>query len=295
MHNVLIVIVNYYDYPTTEKCIINLNRIGVSADIIVVDNKSPNNSLEVLKKYESTNITVIQSDKNGGYSYGNNYGIQYALNRRTYDYICIMNPDVIIESDLFDDLCLKLDSEQNYAGISALMFLDGKFETDRISWNLIDSNSLYKDYNLLRFSKAQKKIVFELEKNGLLRADVLPGSFFIMKTSVFEKIGWFDENIFLYHEENIIGLKLKKLGYKLVIDTAHYYLHNHITLSRQQVWLNYRNEFHKILRNYSYEYSSRKYICNNFFHGKNLLKLKFVDYFNHILLHLKHLLSFFMK
>ena len=74
-----IVILNYNDYETTINMLNSIKDYDSLDHIVVVDNKSTDNSYEVLKPYESKKIDVIQSKSNKGYSYGNNVGIKYLL------------------------------------------------------------------------------------------------------------------------------------------------------------------------------------------------------------------------
>ena len=57
--------------------------------------------------------------------------------------------------------------------------------------------------------------------------DVVSGSFFIIKSDIFEEIKGFDERTFLYCEENILGYKLKEKGYYTLLDNSCYYDHFH--------------------------------------------------------------------
>ena len=50
---------------------------------------------------------------------------------------------------------------------------------------------------------------------GDLKVDCIAGSFFIIKSKVLKEIDYFDENVFLFYEEDIIGKKLKEKGYEI--------------------------------------------------------------------------------
>ena len=66
--------------------------------IVVVDNCSTDNSYVQLKEFENEKIHVVQSEKNGGYGYGNNIGIDYLKN--LVDYIIVANPDVVFKESV---------------------------------------------------------------------------------------------------------------------------------------------------------------------------------------------------
>ena len=91
-----IIILNYNSKKDTIKYVSEIKDYKVLDTIIVVDNNSSNqNEFEDLKKLENDKVYVIKSDKNGGYSYGNNFGLRFleSLNQN-YDYVVISNPDV---------------------------------------------------------------------------------------------------------------------------------------------------------------------------------------------------------
>lgn len=67
--------------------------------IVLVDNLSPDGSIENLQKAVNNKIDIIQSDRNGGYSYGNNYGAFYLIEKYNIDILFIANPNVEFSED----------------------------------------------------------------------------------------------------------------------------------------------------------------------------------------------------
>ena len=84
--------------------------------------------------------------------------------------------------------------------------------------------------------------------------DCIAGSFFIIKGSIFNEIGYFDENTFLFYEEDILGYKLKRLGYsEAILNTVSYvhyegisanrnikYLHKYLAMQRSRLYFHRR-------------------------------------------------------
>ena len=86
------VILNYNDSDETLQLCNKIKNYSSIYKIVVVDNLSTDNSFEKLKKIEGNKIDVILSDKNGGYSYGNNYGAFYLIDKYKIDILFISNP-----------------------------------------------------------------------------------------------------------------------------------------------------------------------------------------------------------
>ncbi len=55
-----------------------------------------------------------------------------------------------------------------------------------------------------------------------------------MRSDVLQKVNFFDENTFLYYEENIIAKKLKQVGYKIMLHSDIFVFHNHsVTIDKK--------------------------------------------------------------
>lgn len=119
-----IIILNYNSKRDTIRYVNEIKNYDILDTIIVVDNNSSNlNEFEDLEKLKSDNIYVIKSPKNGGYSYGNNYGLNYLDKNigKEYDYVVISNPDVEVSEEAFK-LCFKeLEENERIAVCSPIM------------------------------------------------------------------------------------------------------------------------------------------------------------------------------
>ena len=88
---VAVIIVNYNDSDDTTKYVKMITEYEIINRIVVVDNNSTyDGEISRLKKLESPKTIVIKAEKNGGYDYGNNFGIKYLENLgEKYDYYII--------------------------------------------------------------------------------------------------------------------------------------------------------------------------------------------------------------
>ena len=216
-----IIVLNYNDYKNTKKYVETIKEYKNIDKIIVVDNLSPKDDYEKLLELKSDKIIVLQSERNGGYSYGNNYGIKYLDSQNEkIDNIIISNPDVYVTEQAIQKCINELNSDDKIAIVAPCMkYEDGKIAR-RSSWKIrtyfrdvIHSTRLLEIlfYGALRNGEYSKN---DYEKSKL-KVDCIAGSFFVIKHDIFKEIGYFDENVFLFYEEDIIGIKLKKLGYDI--------------------------------------------------------------------------------
>ena len=122
MSDVSCIILNYNDSSTTIGLLKLIYKFKNINHISVVDNNSSDNSYDVLKKFEDQHIDVIRSDKNGGYGYGNNFGMKFAKSKYNPSYFIIANPDVIFKESTVAKFIDFLDKNQEFAAVSCLQY-----------------------------------------------------------------------------------------------------------------------------------------------------------------------------
>lgn len=232
-----IIILNYMTYELTIKCLENLNNLEYDDFfVVVVDNLSPNNSYKNIDEYISKHslkydIYLLRSDKNGGYSYGNNIGIRKAESLKA-EYILIMNNDIVIkEYDFLKKLSVFLHKNDNIAMVGPGIIqksnmIELPLLPSRIKpFKYITSNILY-PFNIL-FNKILRKRIQNCQKP--IRVYAVSGCCFMIRTNVFKEVNYFDDNIFLYGEECILGEKLYKKGYEVFFIPNVRVFHDHST------------------------------------------------------------------
>lgn len=119
------VVLNYNDADTTLDLLKRIEPMEIIDQIVLVDNKSTDNSLERLKEQESNKVHVVCAKKNGGYGSGNNVGIGYLRKNYSCDYIIIANPDVIFNESVIKKMVNEFDEN---TVIVAPLTLDSKKE-----------------------------------------------------------------------------------------------------------------------------------------------------------------------
>lgn len=190
-----IIILNYNSENDTIRYVNEIKNFKCIDTIVVVDNCSSNsNSLEKLYELKNEKVHIIQAPKNGGYSYGNNFGIKYlnSLNEK-YEYIIISNPDISIEEIAIEKCIKELEENNSVAIVAPRMYNVNQNPIRRSSWKIrrpsIDmANStrlmqciFYPVFKSGEYTKEQ----FKQEK---LKVEAISGAFFVAKYDILEKV-----------------------------------------------------------------------------------------------------------
>ena len=220
-----VVVLNYKDAETTKRMCLKISSYNLINHIVIVDNLSPDDSFSKLKALKCDKIDVIQSDKNGGYSYGNNYGAFYLIEKYNIDVLFFANPDVEFEEDFVEKVSNIIITGKAVAASGVMLNRDRK-----IGINGTQINSYLDDIRecSIIVRRFFKKKVDSFENSGkVIKVEYLSGSLFGIDAKCFWDVQGFDENVFLYCEERILGKKFIDRGWEMVIDTSAKYLHLH--------------------------------------------------------------------
>jgi GT2 family glycosyltransferase len=194
-----VIVLNYNAGELLLNCIDSIKKsVYKNLEIIVVDNISTDKSQEICKE-KHPDIKLIQNKKNFGYCEGNNIGIREAKG----DFVVILNPDTIVESNWLNEL-ITAHKE----------FGDGLYQPKILSLN--EDNIIQSTGNMIHVfgfgfarDKGKENITKEeqIEKIGYASGTCL----FTSKT-VFDKVGLLDDFLFLYHDDLDLGWRAAQLG-----------------------------------------------------------------------------------
>ena len=103
MNEKILISVLNYNFACTSKCIYSILKSNYkNFEILIIDNKSLDNSFSELKK-EFKEINCIKSPFNGGYAAGHKIAVNYAIEKR-FDFIWILNNDLTVRKDTLEEL-----------------------------------------------------------------------------------------------------------------------------------------------------------------------------------------------
>jgi GT2 family glycosyltransferase len=292
MEKIGLVVLNYNSSDDTITCVNRLLSFNKGYHIIIVDNNSADDSVaKINEAFDAvTNVDIICNKKNTGYSAGNNLGMKYAVSHYNVDIVGILNPDIIISNgDVIDEIAKVLLSDNKFAVAGGVLITPkNEYNISDSCWNIPTAKEIV--FNHFMFNKRrQKSLRLKMCTDNAALTECIAGCFFLAKASVMEEMGYLDENVFLYNEENILGIKCKKYGYKEVIVLDQFYIHNHIWKSEKHKPLKARLAVSKL------GYKSRKYLCQTYYDGKLLPLLSLLQFANTMVLILSSAKTYFQK
>lgn len=286
MYSIGVVILNYNTTDSILEFYKKFKEYKNVEHFVIVDNCSTDGKFEKLKKIENEKIDVINSGKNGGYAYGNNYGAKYLIEKYNVDLICILNPDTYFE----DEDMLKIKeafSSSEYVILGAKTTdMEGNF-SKRQYWKIPKfKDELFDCFFITRKIKKKNDVLNISSKEKIVEVPVIPGCFFVIKSDILKEIGYLDDNTFLYYEENILASKLEKRGYKRGIITD--------VVVKSDRNNSSTNEISKNGQNLKFTIESKKYYHNNYLNLNALQKIilnigmKFSIFENKIIIKIKN-------
>ncbi|MBI4009255.1 glycosyltransferase [Candidatus Roizmanbacteria bacterium] len=217
MDKILSIIYVYYNTP--DEIINSLNSLpqslkNISYEVIIVDNAS-------LKKVPesaliSPYVKIIKNSENYGYGKGLNQGVKIARGK----YVIISNPDVEFSSDSIKILLDRFKKDDKIGVIAPqLVSKDGK-TLQSISGMPYLPKAIFIFSFLSRLwpnnSVLTKYHNINLDRNREQYVDVVGGACMMVKRSIFDRAGGFDERFFMYFEEADFCFRVKKLGFKIL-------------------------------------------------------------------------------
>ena len=242
---VFIIILNYNSWQDTIECVESVMKSDYrNFQIIILDNNSPDNSMENLKKWakkkgdfiflkkeeveQFSNIdwekvlgiknnfnqknyplVLIQNGENRGYAAGNNVFLRFLLKNNIKSFVFLLNPDTTIEPCTLKNLieCAKKDRMAVY-GVNIYDYFDSEKE-------IIKGGFKITNYGTVKPIKGEDK---------LKELDFVSGSALFCHIDVFKKVGLLPEEYFLYWEDADWCSKAKRQGVKLLLcDNAKVY------------------------------------------------------------------------
>lgn len=213
-----VVIINWNSGDYLQKCIQSIfstdNRNFVTK-VFIIDNNSSDLSLQKIRLNDKTEI--VRNKENRGFAKACNQGFKLC----SAPYILLLNPDTQLLDTTLED---------------CIAFMIKKTDIDILGCQLLNDDGNV-GYSCSRFPSATgiffdatglSKMAPSIFKPGIIMTDwdhkesrlvdQVMGAFMFFRKSIFEKVGYFDEQFFVYYEEVDFSKRLAALGGKSFFD-----------------------------------------------------------------------------
>lgn len=192
----LILIINYKNWQDTLECIKSITSNNISIEqILVIENNSCNDSFNRIKS-AFKDINILKTEKNLGFTGGNNIGLKYAL-ENNFEYVILLNNDTIIGNiDSINKLIQKMDENPDISlGTGRIFYYPQKDVIWYDGGKLVRWRGLAIHYN---YGKNIKNINLD---NDDKEVDFISGCYLCIRLKDFNKLGFLNENFFLYLDD----------------------------------------------------------------------------------------------
>lgn len=257
-----VVLVNYHTNRQTIETASKYSSYESISKVVIVNNDAIEEYF--MDEVDIKKIIVINNRENLGYSKGNNLGIN-KLAEESCKYIIISNSDVYVEEDCIIK-CVDYIEKDNSIGLIAprMEFPGGGIAPLRfipLNYLRILLRVIIPEPIFDRWFENRVLIV-----NDLAFQSYVPGSFFIINGSAIADEPFFDPDIFLYREEEILGERIKKRGFRIAIAMNLTFLHNHL----------YQNEPYEYMKKMSNQMMKSEEVLFKKYYKANKLQMVYV-------------------
>lgn len=213
---VSVVIVTYNSLKWIEQCIDSIIKSTIEVTIIVVDNKSTDETVSFLKNKYQDIIILIQAPENLGFGKGNNLGIKKAIEQKS-DYVFLLNQDTIIEPILIEKLVFAARNNPKYGIISPV----------HLNYEGNDLEHYFSTY--VSINKTPKFLfdhIVEEHTKDIYETNFVNAAAWLIPINVLKKVGGFDPIFWHYGEDDNYGQRVKYHGFKIGIVPKVYIQHD---------------------------------------------------------------------
>ena len=202
-----IVIVSYNVRSYLEQCLQSVRKSleGIEGEVWVVDNRSQDDSVEVLRR-DYPWVRLIANTENMGFARANNLAIRQSQS----DYVLLLNPDTIVEEPTLRGVLDFMDAHPEAGGAGVMMHnSDGTLAPESRRALPTPWVSALK---MLGFTR--RYYMSHLPWDQPCRIEVISGAFCFLRRKALDQIGLLDEDFFMYGEDIDLSYRLLKGGWQ---------------------------------------------------------------------------------
>jgi len=193
---------------------IEANRPGCEFEIIVADNASTDGTIEAVRK-DFPQVRLIINKNNRGFSAASNQAIKIAKG----EYLFLLNPDTVVHRYSLDNLVEVLDKNPDVGACGPKLIDEDSITYRSVGYiptfrSILYAKTFFRMLGIFR-GHYKKLTADNLDYNRQTDAEQLSGSALMVRRSVMEEIGLWDESFFMYYEDVDLCLRIRKAGRRI--------------------------------------------------------------------------------
>lgn len=212
-----VVIINFNTPQLTLECIESVRKFtkGINYEIILIENGTESPIL----KYKD--IKIIRNKKNVGFGGANNQGIKTSIGR----YILFLNSDTLLIENSLQKMVDWMDHHPKSGAVSSTLL----YKNNKLQTNGGDFPNLFRTFMWASFlddipgianifGSYHATVEIPISNNVYKRVhqqDWISGAVFMIRHEILEKVGGFDDDIFMYGEDVEYSYRIKKAGWEI--------------------------------------------------------------------------------
>lgn len=204
-----IISVNFESKEYLRGCIASVLKFlnHIENEIIIVNNDKSHLTAQDLAYFqENKEITIINNGTNIGFGAGINAGVKKARG----EYLLFLNPDAEILSADLDKLLERFKKNSEIAAIGPKLTVKNNEPQEWCAGKELSFLQIIKN----NLGAIESRKIWESKKE--IFVDWVSGGAMFVRADVFRKIGGFDENFFMYFEDNDLCKRIRQSGYKIL-------------------------------------------------------------------------------
>jgi GT2 family glycosyltransferase len=209
--SVTCILVNFNGWADTLQCLQSLCRIDYgSLSLILVDNGSTDDSVARIRA-AFPEIEIIESPRNLGFGAGNNLGIRRALDRGA-KYVWLLNNDTVVRPDTLRALIAVAEADPSLGAVGSVLYY-AHAPRQVQAWG-----GGYLNLRMGTTHHFHEAVPWE-------RLEYLTAASILIPAKMFENVGLFDEQYFMYWEDTDLSMRMRRAGWKLGVAEGATLLH----------------------------------------------------------------------
>ena len=211
------IIINCNDYKFTKHLVDNVVDYKVIDKILIVDNDSREEEKNLIKSIKNPKIEKIFNDENLGYSAAINIGAKYMIDKYKKCNFIISNSDIVIMDEKDLEILIELLSYEKVGLVVPSLLERGKINR---GWKEYGAKTdFFLGMPIAREFVSENLIYYNKDyySNDYSFVDNVSSAFFLITSENLKKIGYMDENVFLYYEGTILSKKIRNNDLMVII------------------------------------------------------------------------------